>query len=85
MFHQLYSLIGSTKKHDDILTVQGEVKTRWTEHYIELLNITTEGNEEEENQLQGPIAANTNYEITTLEVEAVINCKRPNNNFQHQL
>ncbi len=44
-----------------------------------MLNNPTEGNEEEENQLQGPITANTNDEITTLEVEAVIersrNCK----------
>ena len=44
-----------------------------------MLNIPTEGNEEEEKQLQGTIAANTNDEITTLEVEAVIkrsrNCK----------
>ncbi len=56
-----------------------EIKTRWTEHYTDLFNIPTEGNEEEENQLQGPIAAHTNDEITTLEVEAVIersrNCK----------
>ena len=50
-----------------------EIKTRWTEHYTGLLNITTEGNEEEDNQLQGAIAANVNDEITTLEVEAVIN------------
>ena len=34
-----------------------------------MLNIPTEGNEEEENQLQGPIAANTNEEITTLEIQ----------------
>ena len=54
------------------LTVQGDIKTRWAEHYTDLLNIPTEGNEEEENQLQGPITANTNDEITTLEVEAVI-------------
>ena len=64
---------------EDILTVQGEIKTMWTEHYTDLLNIPTEGNEDEENQLQGPIAANTNDKITTLEVEAVIersrNCK----------
>ena len=67
------------KESEDILTVQGEINTRWTEHYTDQLNIPTEGNEEEENQLQGPIAANTNDKITTLEVEAVIersrNCK----------
>ena len=67
------------KESEDILTVQGEIKTRWTEHYTDLLKIPTEENEEEENQLQGPIRANTNDEITTLEVEAVIersrNCK----------
>ena len=59
-----YSIKG--KESEDILTVQGEIKTRWTEHYTDLLNIPTEGNEEEENQLQGPITANTNDEITTL-------------------
>ena len=63
----------------DIPTVPREIKTRWTKHYTDLLNIPTERNEEEENQLQRPIAANTNDEITTLEVEAVIersrNCK----------
>ena len=63
------------KESEDILTVPEEIKTRWTEHYTNLLNIPTEGNEEEENQLQRPI----NDEITTLEVEAVIersrNCK----------
>ena len=47
------------------------MKTRWAEHYTDLLNVTSEGNDEEENQLQGPIAANTNDEITTLEVEPV--------------
>ena len=41
------------------------------EHYSDLLNIPTEGNEEAENRLQRPIAAHTNDEITTLEVEAV--------------
>ena len=56
-----YSIKG--KKSEDILTVQGEIKTRWTEHYTDLLNIPTEGNEEEENQLQGPIAANTNERL----------------------
>ena len=67
------------KESEDILTAPEEIKTGWTEHYSDLLNIPTEGNEEEENQLQRPIAANTNDEITTLEVEAVIersrNCK----------
>ena len=62
------------KESEDILTGQGEITTRWTEHYTDLLNIPTEGNEEEENQLQGPITANTN--ITTLEVEAVIGIAR---------
>ena len=57
---------------EDILTVPEEIKTRWTEHYTDLLNIPTEGNEEEENQFQRPIAANTNDEITRQEVEAVI-------------
>ena len=70
---------GKTEIPEDIPTVQGDIKTRWTEHYTDLLNIPTEGNEEEENRLQGPIATNTNGEITTLEVEAVIersrNCK----------
>ena len=60
------------KESEDILTVQGEIKTRWTEHYTDLFKIPTEENEEEENQLQGPITANTNDEIITLEVEAVI-------------
>ena len=60
------------KESDDILTVPGEIKTRWTEHCTDLLNIPTEGNGEEVNQLQRPITANTNDEITTLEVEAVI-------------
>ena len=60
------------KESEDILTVHVEIKTRWTEHNTDLLNIPTEGNEVEENQLQGPIAANTNDEITTLEVEAVL-------------
>ena len=35
------------KESEDILTVQGEIKTRWAELYTDLLNIPTEGNEEE--------------------------------------
>ena len=42
------------------MTVPSEIKTTWTEHYTDLLNTHTE------------IVANTNDEITTLEVEAII-------------
>ena len=74
---EIYSI--KAKESEDILTAPGEIKTRWTEHYTDLLNIPTEGNEEEENHLQMPMGANTNDEITTLEVEAFIeisrNCK----------
>ena len=67
------------KESDDTPIVQGEIKTRRAEHYIDLLNVTTEGNEGAENQLQVPVTENINEEMTTLEVKAVIersrNCK----------
>ena len=37
------------KECDDLITVPGEIKTRWKEHYTDLLNIPTEGNEGDEN------------------------------------
>ena len=46
------------------MTVPGEIKTTWTEHYTDLLNTHTE------------IVAKTNDEITTLEVEAIIERSR---------
>ena len=64
---------------DDILTVQAEIRTRWSEHFTDLLNINIEGNEVEENQLHVAVTENIIDEVTTLEVEAVIersrNCK----------
>ena len=71
---RLYSI--KAKESDDILTFQGEIYTRWTEHYTDLLNISTEGNEEDENQLQVPVTVNINDEITALEVEAAIERSR---------
>ena len=50
-----------TKGSDDIVAVQGEIKTRWIEHCADLLSIPSEGNEEEENQ---SIAENRYYETT---------------------
>ena len=41
-----------------------------------MLNVTTEGNEEEEKQPRVPVTENINDEITALEVEAAIETVR---------